>query len=123
MESIVRAAVAGDDLAALIGEYQRQSGASFSEASDRLMVAVAEAFLDGRLNYSDADQVANSWWAVMCDPVRLETQTIPDLAHEIFGAFDEGEYDHGDGLDPAEHYTIPLLRSALDRTNKGGRDN
>jgi len=29
-------------------------------------------------------------------------------------AFDEGEYDHGDGCDPVEHYTIALLRSAFD---------
>lgn len=123
MEAIVRAVVAGDDLASLIGEYQRESGASFSKTSDRLMVTVAEAFLDGRLTYSDADQVANSWWSEMCDPVRLEGESIPDLARAIFEAFDEGEYDHGDGLDPAEHYAIPLLRSALDRWTKDGSNN
>jgi hypothetical protein len=115
VESIVWAVVDGGDIAALVEDYQRQSGASFSATSDRLMVGVANEFLEGRLSYSDADQVANSWWALMCNPSRLEAQSIPDVAYTIYGAFDQGEYDHGDDLDPIEHYTIPLLRSALAR--------
>jgi hypothetical protein len=116
VESIIRAAVAGENIAPLIDEYQHSSGASLSETADRLMVAIAERFLDGRLSYSDADQAVNRWWALMCDPELLKSAPIPELAYAIFGAFDEGEYDHGDGFDPVEHYTIPLLRAALTPT-------
>lgn len=113
--------MAGDDLASLVDEYQRQGGASFAETSDRLMVAVAERFLDGRLSYTDADRVANAWWALMCRPDNLQTEPIPTLAQTIFEAFDEGEYFHGDQLDPVQQFTIPLLRSALkDAIGDGG---
>ncbi|MDO8392010.1 MAG: hypothetical protein Q7V57_16155 [Actinomycetota bacterium] len=116
----IQSAVAGDDIAALIDEYQ--AGTSLSEASDRLMVAIAERFLDGRLSYGDADQAANVWWALMCRPGHHQTQPIPTLAHAIFDAFDQGEYTHGDHLDPVEQYTIPLLRSALDEPITRGGD-
>lgn len=118
----MRAVIAGDDIAVLMAEYRQESGASFSETSDRLMVAVAESFLDGRLDYNDADQVANRWWGLVCNSTRPASDSIPDLAYEIFEAFDQGEYDHGDGLDSVEQYTIPLLRSALDRPPNGGAD-
>jgi hypothetical protein len=119
VESIIRAAVAGESITPLIEQFQRETGASFLETADRLMVAVAEAFLEGRLSYGDADQVANVWWAWMCNPGRWESEPMPERAYAIFGAFDEGEYDHGDGFDPVQHYTIPLLRSALEPTGGG----
>lgn len=57
------------------------------------------------------------------DPARAQSQSIPDLAYAIFGAFDEGDYDHGDGLDAVAHHTIPLLRSALANPVKRDGDN
>jgi len=113
LESIVRAALAGEDLGGLLERYQQESGASPAESSDRLMVAIARQFLAHALTYSEADKVANRWWAWMCDPERLASQSIPDLAYSVFGAFDAGEYDHGDGYDPVKFHTIPLLHSAL----------
>ena len=121
VKEIVRAAVDGNYIGGLIDDYRRESGESFSEVSDRLMVALAEEFLDGRLTYGDADRAANTWWALMCDRLRLQQELTPDLAYSIFGAFDEGEYDHGDGLDPVSNYTIPLLRSALNHPSRDGR--
>ena len=121
VDSIVRAAVAGDDIVELFQGYQRESGVCFAAAMDGAMVAVAMSYLRGSLSYSDADSAANKLYTLMLNaagalgrPVAVsESDALPRLAWAIFEAFDQGEYDHGDGLDPVEHYTIPMLQSAL----------
>jgi len=93
----------------LLQEYMQTSGDSLDAALDSVSVEVGQLFVSGGIKYEDADWVMNALWIVM-----TQQRTIPDLAYAVFNAFDQGEFDHGDGIDPVETYTIPLLHAAID---------
>jgi hypothetical protein len=109
LESIVRDSVAGEgpSLNTLV-EYAHAQAVALPEAFDKVAVEIGQRFLTGALTFGDADQAINALWVLM-----TRTSIIPDLAFLIFDAFDQGEYDHHDGLDPVQAYTVPGLNSAL----------
>lgn len=44
---------------------------------------------------------------------RAPERPIPDPVYSICWAFDQGEFDHGDGLDPVSAHTLPMLNDIL----------
>lgn len=84
------------------------TGLSLAHVIDQMSKEIAERFLRGDVEYWPADYVMNQLWALMCTE-----DTIPTLAYNVFGAFDAGEYERGDGTDPVEAFVKPALRLAL----------
>jgi hypothetical protein len=74
---------------------------------------VAENYVSGVLEFSVADQAMNELYAYSYHDA---DRGMPELAWEIFHAFDEGEYRHaGDAPDvePIEKYTRPQIIEIL----------
>ncbi len=88
---------------------------SLNELLDSIALFVGKRFEAGELNFNEADMMMNSLWGVLFQQPTSEIE-IPRILHEIFDAFDQGEYYHsGDSrdTDPVEKYTKPLLKEAL----------
>ena len=77
-------------------------------------MAVANRFNDSAMTYDDADGVMNVLSGLMIAHVTKEAHAIlPEPAWAIYLAFDAGEYDRGDGSNPVERFTRPLVKQAL----------
>jgi hypothetical protein len=89
---------------------------SVAELLNVLSLAVANRFMAGEMPYDEADGIANTIYAVMMEEAGAYGSgfELPEPAFAIYEALDAGEWDRGDGLDPVEHRTKPLLRRILD---------
>jgi hypothetical protein len=86
----------------------------FDEVCNTIALTIAKRFNDSTMTYDDADGVANALSALMIDQSTREPEArFPEPAWTIYLAFDAGEYDRGDGADPVEKFTKPLVRDAL----------
>lgn len=91
-------------------------GLSVAELLNVLSLTVADRFMAGEMSYDDADGIANTIYAVMMEEAVAfgDGFELPEPAFAIYEAFDAGEWDRGDGSDPVERRTKPVLRKILD---------
>jgi hypothetical protein len=74
---------------------------------------VARRYSAGDMNFQDCDRVVNSLhsWSVT-----ERDCLLPEPAHQVFLAFDEGEYRHrgdDDEVDTEAKYTRPMIAKLL----------
>lgn len=88
---------------------------SVAELLNVLMLRVADRFMAGEMPYDDADDFANTIYAVMIEEAVAygDGFELPEPAFAIYEAFDAGEWDRRGGSDPVERYTKPALRRIL----------
>jgi hypothetical protein len=111
IESIIRAGVSGRvDHEAFFGFCAAQN-LKFDDVCNTIALAIARRFNDCAMTYEDTDGVSN---ALMIARITDEPSAcLPEPAWTIYLAFDAGEYTRGDGSDPVERFTRPLIRQAL----------
>jgi hypothetical protein len=90
-------------------------GLSVAELLNVLSLAVANRFMAGEMPYDEADDIANTIYAVMMEDAAAYGSgfELPEPAFAIYDAFDAGEWNRGDGVDPVERRTKPALRRIL----------
>lgn len=105
------------DTRAKIHAFAEAHGLSPAELYNALSREVARRFLDGGMTFEDADAIANTLYSIMVEDALAEGDDFEfaEPAFGIFLAFDDGEWDRGDGIDPVERYTTPGLRELLGR--------
>ncbi|TKB50037.1 hypothetical protein [Ferrimonas aestuarii] len=96
----------------------QQHQLSFAEFADGIALAIAIGYRQHRYPFEFADGVANWLFGFMTSEVFLSANqnTLPELAAEVYDAFDCGEYlreQDGDEIDPAEKYTRPRIEAIL----------
>jgi len=79
---------------------------------NELALVIARRFISGDMGFEDADLAINSIWSLMIMSTDRNSD-LADPAYSIYQAFDEGEYDHGDGEDPIEKFTKPRITELL----------
>jgi hypothetical protein len=102
-----------DDVPRLAGEVGLSRGALY----DALHLYLARGYAARELTYEFCDRAVNHVMGVT-------GYDVPDLAWEIFSAFDEGEYYHSpeeqaQEEDPAEKYTRPWIERVLKQADEG----
>jgi len=93
--------------------YSTQSGVEMEESFNGLSLFIAKRFDQGEMSYEDGDFAMNGVWPVMLDYIMANDIPLIEPCYEIYCAFDAGEYDHGDGCDPVEKYTVPAIKEVL----------
>jgi len=83
------------------------------EVFNSVSLLFAKRFESGEVSYEDADAAMNSVWPAMLDFIMENNLEIIEPCYSVYCAFDEGEYDHKDGCDPVEKYTVPTIRELL----------
>lgn len=116
LRALVSRAVGGHIRREDVREVARAAQIRAQDVYNDVLIHVAREFLQDRLGFWDADAAANAVWALIvldiCD--HGEGYELPQPAYDIYEAFDDGEFDHGDGHDPVERHTKPRLRRLLD---------
>jgi hypothetical protein len=109
------AILAGDEPRPKLQAEGRVRGVSLPELYNSLALEVARRFLHGRMDFSDADHLANTLSAlIMGDAVDYgDGFVLPQPAWSIYEAFDAGEWNRGEPHDPVERYTRPSLEAIL----------
>ena len=88
-----------------------------AELIDRLSLETALTYWNGQMNYHGGDCIMNNlffYW--VNNAPKFDRCEFPDIAMEVFNAFDAGEfYRHDDdkSIDPSEKYTRPLIENIL----------
>jgi hypothetical protein len=119
IESIIQDAVKGwldPDARDAFYAFCTSQGLKFKDVCNTIAVTVAKRFNDSAMTFDDADGVMNALSGLMLGHAHVVESAdpgLPEPAWSIFLAFDAGEYDHGDGADPIERFTRPLVRDAL----------
>ena len=72
-------------------DFLAVDGVSHSELCLAFSTRVASGYLDGRLSFEAADRAMNTLFAFSYVD---KDRGMPDLAWQIFNAFDEGEFRH-----------------------------
>ncbi|CAM5224333.1 hypothetical protein [Alishewanella longhuensis] len=83
------------------------------DSFNQLSLLIAKRFDDGEMSYEDSDYAMNGVWPIMLDYIMKKGAPLVEPCYEIYCAFDAGEFDHGDGADPVEKYTIPAIKAVL----------
>lgn len=91
-----------------------EAGAPANELLNELACYVAEQYNSRALSYNEADTIMNSVWGISTSPEfwAAYDSTIPHLVHQVYEAFDAGEYHHpqdAKDVDPVLKYTNPLI--------------
>ncbi len=103
-----------DDIATWTGE----SGETISALLDRLGDEIAKGYHARTLSYEFCDEVMNYLFAELMEAL-LEDPALPDpaLFHQVYDAFDAGEYhrreDRSD--DPIAEFTDPAIADIVAR--------
>lgn len=99
----------GDEIAACCAAL----GGDTENALNAVALALAHRYDSGVMDHAACDAVANamySWCLLTTDRV------LPEPAHQVFLAFDEGEYHHtadSRDVDPQTKYTRPMIKEVL----------
>ncbi|HEY7767681.1 hypothetical protein [Longimicrobium sp.] len=109
------AILAGDEPRASLQAEAEVRGVFLPELYNGLALEVARRFLDGRMHFDDADELANTLSAMMISDAADHGDgfVLPQPAWSIYEAFDAGEWNRGEPDDPVERYTRPLLEALL----------
>jgi hypothetical protein len=114
IESIIQDAAKGWVDSDAFHGFCAAQGLKFDDVCNTIALTIAKRFNDSTMTYDDADGVANALSGLMIAHVTREPGArLPEPAWTIYLAFDAGEYDRGDGADPVEKFTKPLVRDAL----------
>ncbi len=104
--------------AALDGAFDRAAFARLAPVDvptrsiwyDKLAIAVARSYMENRADFDTADGAVNGLWSSMIkDAVDMNFDELPGIAHEIYDAFDAGEWN------PNQEHLVsrPLLKRIL----------
>jgi len=114
-DELIQIAIDGGLRLRHIDSYREKRGLTRAAVFNSLALLVANRFNAQSLSYEDADSAINLvWHAMVSDSIEQgEGSSFANPAYAIYEAFDEGEYDHGDGEDPIETYTKPRIKEIL----------
>ena len=84
---------------------------SYRELVDAIALHLARRFVDGSVDYWDADDIANALWGFMV--LEAPERPLPEVGQAVFEAFDAGEWDRRDGSDPVATQTAPMIEAIL----------
>ncbi len=76
----------------------------------------AKRYLKGDLSFTEAD-IALNWLYAISYVSDTAPGEMPDLALQIYDAFDSGEYYHSDDepdVDPELKYTLPRIKELIE---------
>jgi hypothetical protein len=114
IESIIQEGISGSLNCDAFYSFCTSENVKFDDLCNAIALIIAKRFNDSSMTYDDADGVANALSGLMIAHVTEETDaSLPEPAWTIYLAFDAGEYDRGDGSDPVELFTRPLVKHAL----------
>jgi hypothetical protein len=87
-------------------------GCSRSQLFDGIAMRLASGFHRFELSFEFCDAVVND----LSGPVSNTSGPTPSVFWQVYWAFDEGEYYHGNDRDkdPAEIYTRPMIARVLE---------
>lgn len=93
------------------------NGKNLDELYNEISIRIAKQFQAGAMSYHDGDAAMNSVFVRMVDDAARfgDGFSFAEPAYSIYLAFDAGEYDHGDGADPVEKFTKPLIEEIVRR--------
>jgi hypothetical protein len=113
MEILIQQAIKGEINLDDARAYCEMKTIQLSDLWNIMSLQIAREFHAGNLSYEDSDVAVNSIYIKML-PGELEDEFIlPEPAYSIFNAFDQGEFDHGDGSNPVETITKPQIEKIL----------
>ena len=102
-----------------IFDYCKSNKITLNEYCNRVLIHIAQEFLQGKLDFTYCDYLMNNIYLLMImDDIsdsNYNTQMV-EPAYSIYLAFDEGEFYHPEddqNIDPSEKYTKPLLIKIL----------
>ena len=95
-------------------DYAGESETSVRSAFNKVSLLFAKRYYEGKESYENADNAMNLIWPLMLDYIVKHNEELVEPTYSIYCAFDEGEYDHRDGLDPEKAYTYPAIKEILD---------
>ena len=118
ISTLIQQAIGGDIKRDDAYSYCKANNTDISALWNSMALFIAKAFHKCEMNYEDADRAMNSiWLQIVVDMEALGNDyEFPELAYSIYCAFDEGEFDHGDGDDPVEKYTKPTIEKIIKKT-------
>lgn len=93
--------------------FSTEGGFGIEDSFNQLSLLIAKKFDVGEMSYEDGDYAMNGVWPIMLDYIMKNDVPLIEPCYEIYCAFDAGEYDHGDGADPVEKYTVPAIKAIL----------
>lgn len=90
-----------------VERWSAASGLSRSQLFDEVAKRLALGYIASDLSFDFCDMVVND----LAGPVTNTSGPRPQIFWEVYSAFDEGEYYHGDNRneDPVEVYTRPMI--------------
>jgi hypothetical protein len=88
---------------------------------DRIAEYIARGFHSRNLEYPYCDAVANALWGFMIDKTASAEEEWSPFLHEVYDAFDQGEWPHIERLDedPPEVHTRPLVAAIVAKLDSG----
>jgi hypothetical protein len=103
------------DVDAILAYFEAQ-GESPQDMSNRIALTVARRFDDNEMSFDDANAVIYELWRFMIAYVHPRPgEGLWQPTFELYEAFDRGEYDQGESVDPVERYTRPWVKEILQR--------
>lgn len=113
----------GDCTLADFEEAASHTGYTVQQIFSKTALYFAKAFMNHEMDFDTADSALEWIFDAMLRRTYSTSESIADtIAFPIYEAFDAGEYDHGDGKDPVETYTIPRLQKILKELDENGSD-
>jgi len=83
---------------------------SIESVFNGVAIEIAIKFQNDSMSFDDADFAINELWSSMVEYISASKQnSLPELAYSIYDAFDQGEYQHSNEIDPIETFTKPML--------------
>jgi len=98
-------------------EYCKHTLSSIDDFANSFSKMIAERFYDNKYDYTFSDNAMNWLNIFMIGPMYAENgiDAMPEYAHRVYLAFDDGEWNHGDeNINPVEEFTRPQIKEILD---------
>jgi hypothetical protein len=95
-----------------VERWSNESGWSRSQLFDEIAKLLALGYNASELSFHFCDMVVND----LASPVTNTSPPRPQIFWEVYSAFDEGEYYHGNNRDedPVEVYTRPMIAQIVE---------
>jgi hypothetical protein len=115
-EHIITIAIAERlDEAAMVA-YCEARGESPKEVTNRISLTIARRFDANEMSFDDADAVMNELWRFMVAYIFPHPdEGLWQPAYDLYDAFDRGDYNQDQSVDPVERYTRPWVKAILQR--------
>ena len=99
-----------------INKWAGERGLSLPDFLDRIGIEIANRYRSGERRFEFCDSLVNDLYGILIGRVVTNSDVRwPDDFHEVYEAFDAGEYyrlaDHSD--DPEADFTKPLIAAFL----------